>query len=78
MGACTSLDCSHIKSLPAPATQLHGMAPEYFSPACLGVPLGLGHRNRLSHAPFLMGWTLVQIAPAVPGASVFWEHRSQP
>ena len=59
-----------------PAYQSYRMPPKSFSQAWLGVPLGFAHR--LSFEPLLMDWTLVQPAPAVPDASVFWEHRSQP
>ena len=60
-----------------PATLSYRIATEFFSPAHLRVPLGWEHRDRLSHASLLTGWTLVQQAPEVPGTSVFWEHRNQ-
>ena len=65
------------KSLRAPITQSYGMAPESFPQHGWGYLSSGAHRQVVLYTPH-MGWTLVQPPLAVPGASVFWKHRSQP
>ena len=45
--------------------------PRILLPSMNGGAFGVEHMDRLSHAPILMSWTLVQPVLEIPGASVF-------